>query len=130
MSSEQLIRVTVLANRNPKLSESEFNHHWAHKHGPLITSWLQRHGVVKYVQYHTTSAHKALLSQPTLSYDGMADFWVRRYEDFEEAYRDPFYLDVVKKDEEYLFDVESLVVTAGVEVCVIEQGKAVQALGE
>ncbi|KAH8634323.1 hypothetical protein IG631_09723 [Alternaria alternata] len=126
MSTEELVRVTVLANRNPKLSETEFNDHWANKHGPLITSWLQRHGIVKYVQYHTTSKHKALLKMPTLSYDGMADFWVRNYEDFEKAYEDPFYLEVVKKDEEYLFDLESLRVTAGVEYSVIEDGKVVQ----
>lgn len=76
-------------------------------------------------KYHTTSKHKALLKLPTLSYDGMADFWVRNYEDFEKAYEDPFYLEVVKKDEEYLFDLESLRVTAGVEYCVIEDGKVV-----
>ena len=63
---------------------------------------------------------------PTLSYDGMADFWVRKYEDFEKAYEDPFYLEVVKKDEEYLFDMESLRVTAGVDICVMEDGKVVQ----
>jgi hypothetical protein len=77
-------------------------------------------------KYHTTSKHRALLKMPTLSYDGMADFWVRNYEDFEKAYGDPFYLEVVKKDEEYIFDLESLRVTAGVEYCVIEDGKVVQ----
>jgi hypothetical protein len=50
MSTEELIRITVFANRNAKLSEDEFNDHWANEHGPLITSWLQRHGIVKYVQ--------------------------------------------------------------------------------
>lgn len=49
-----------------------------------------------------------------------------KHEDFEEAYEDLFYLDAVKNDEEHLFDVSSLVVTAGVEVCVIEQGKVVE----
>jgi hypothetical protein len=72
-------------------------------------------------KYHTTSKHKALLKMPT-----QADFWVRKYEDFEKAYEDPFYLEVVKKDEEYLFDLKSLRVTAGVEYCVIEDGKVVQ----
>jgi uncharacterized protein (TIGR02118 family) len=119
MSTEELVRVTVLANRNPKLSETEFNDHWANKHGPLIMD-------ADSSKYHTTSKHKALLKMPTLSYDGMADFWVRNYEDFEKAYEDPFYLEVVKKDEEYLFDLESLRVTAGVEYCVIEDGKVVQ----
>jgi hypothetical protein len=50
MSSEELIRITVFANRNPKLFEYEFSGHWASKHGPVITLWLQRHGIVKYVQ--------------------------------------------------------------------------------
>lgn len=63
---------------------------------------------------------------PTHSYDGTADFWVRKYEDFEKAYEDPFYLEVVKKDGEYLFDPNSLRVTAGVDYCVIEDGKVVQ----
>jgi len=54
MSNEQLIRITVCAKRNPKLSEDEFNDHWANKHGPLITSWLQRHNCVKYVQVRTS----------------------------------------------------------------------------
>lgn len=50
MSTVNLIRVTVCARRNPKLTEDEFNDHWANKHGPLITSWLQKHNCVKYVQ--------------------------------------------------------------------------------
>jgi hypothetical protein len=53
MSSDQLIRITVCAKRNPNLSEEEFNNHWANKHGPLITQWLRTHGCVKYVQVHS-----------------------------------------------------------------------------
>ena len=60
MSTEQLIRITVFANRNPILSEDEFNDHWKNKHGPLITSWLQRHGVVKYVQVRHHSSYTML----------------------------------------------------------------------
>lgn len=62
---------------------------------------------------------------PTLSFDGVAEFWVKKYEDFENAYSDPYYLDVVKKDEEYLFDVSSMRVTAGIELALIEGGKIV-----
>jgi hypothetical protein len=46
-------------------------------------------------------------------------------EDFERAYEDQYYLDVVKMDEEYLFDVGSVVVTGGTERVVIEDGKVV-----
>jgi hypothetical protein len=138
MPGEQLIRVTVCAKRNPKLSENEFNEHWS--------SWLQRHNCVKYIQvccslcpsflslslswltasqYHTTSAHRSRLTQNTLTYDGIADFWYKTFEDFEQAYEDDYYLNVVKKDEEFLFDMESLAVTAGVEQVIIEGGKVV-----
>jgi hypothetical protein len=50
MSTGKPIRVTVLAKRNPKLSEAEFHAYWENKHGPLITSWLQKYGVMKYTQ--------------------------------------------------------------------------------
>lgn len=56
----------------------------------------------------------------------MADFYVKSYGDFEAAYKDPFYIDVVKKDEQYLFDVETMLVTVGVEVGIIEDGKKVE----
>lgn len=77
------------------------------------------------MQYHTTTTHKNLTAQNTLSYDGMADFYVKRYEDFEKAYEDPYYKDVVKPDEEYLFDVQNMRVMVGTETCVIENGKVV-----
>ncbi|KAF3011141.1 hypothetical protein E8E13_011455 [Curvularia kusanoi] len=62
----------------------------------------------------------------TLSYDGSADFYVRRYEDFEDAYEDPYYKDVIKPDEEYLFDVDNMRVMVGTETCVIEDGRIVE----
>lgn len=78
------------------------------------------------LQYHTTSPHKNLTNQTTLSYDGMADFYVKRYEDFEKAYEDPYYKNVVKPDEAYLFDVENMRVMVGTETCVIEGGHIVE----
>lgn len=55
----------------------------------------------------------------------MADFYVRAYSDFEEAYKDPYYKDVVQPDEAYLFDVGSMRVMVGTERSVIEGGEAV-----
>lgn len=60
----------------------------------------------------------------------MADFYVRKYEDFEKAYDDPYYKDVVKSDEEYLFDVKNMRVMVGTETCVIEEGKIVEGRGQ
>jgi hypothetical protein len=49
-------------------------------------------------QYHTTSAYQSRMTQSTLPYDGVADFWYKSFEDFEKAYEDEYYLGVVKKD--------------------------------
>lgn len=32
------------------MSENEFNNYWAYEHGPLVTEWLLRCGIIKYVQ--------------------------------------------------------------------------------
>lgn len=164
MSTESLIRVTVLVNRKPGTTEEEFSKYWAYKHGPLATDWLKRNGIIKYVQvnsplaslylpsphsspttlspyllsshktqYHTTSAYKALgqkmfdaTGRSPLAYDGMGDFWVRKYEDFEAAFLDPYYQEVIQPDEKELIDMESIAVTIGVEYVVIEEGEIVE----
>ena len=61
-----------------------------------------------------------------MPYDGIADFWYKSFEDFEKAYEDEYYENVVKKDEEYLFDMSSLTLTTGAERAVIEDGKVVK----
>ena len=146
MSTEGLTRISVFANRNPSLSEEEFHAHWTEKHGPLVSSWLQKHGIIRYTQvlpppsptvaltdafqYHTPASHGDYITQnfsiPTLSYDGVADFYVKSLEDFKEAYEDPYYEDVVKKDEEYLFDVKNMRIMVGTETRIIEGSKIVQ----
>lgn len=65
-----------------------------------------------------------------MPYDGIADFWYKSYEDFERAYGDEYYVNVVRKDEEYLFDMLSLAITTGVERVVIEDGKTARQDGE
>jgi hypothetical protein len=60
-----------------------------------------------------------------MSYDGIADFWYKSFEDYEKAYEDEYYVNVVKKDEEYLFDMASLAITTGIERTVIDDEKDV-----
>ncbi|KAF2107075.1 EthD domain-containing protein [Lophiotrema nucula] len=133
MSTEPLIRVTVCVHRKPGTTEDEFSKYWAYKHGPLAIDWLKRNGIVKYVQYHTTPQYKALgqkmfdaTGRFPLSYDGMGDFWVRKYEDFEAAFLDPYYQRVIQPDEKNLIDMDSIAVTMGVEYVVIEGGEIVK----
>ncbi|KAF2635235.1 hypothetical protein P280DRAFT_536532 [Massarina eburnea CBS 473.64] len=133
MSTESLIRVTVCVNRKPGTTEEQFSKYWANNHGPLAIDWLQRNGIVKYVQYHTTSQYKALgqkmydaTGRAPLSYDGMGDFWVRKYEDFEAAFLDPYYLSSIQPDEKKLICMNTISVTIGVENIVLEEGKKVE----
>ncbi|KAF2439925.1 hypothetical protein P171DRAFT_342588, partial [Karstenula rhodostoma CBS 690.94] len=112
------------------ISEDEFYKEWAYEHGPLATEWLQRSGIVKYVPYHTTSEHKALgkkmfeaTGRSPLSCDGMVEFWVRKYEDYEAAFKDPFYLNAIKADEKKLVCPDTISVTIGAEYVLIEDGK-------
>ena len=49
-----------------------------------------------------------------------------RYEDFEKTLADPEYLEKIGPDEENFVDHESITVTVGTEVVVIEEEKAVE----
>ncbi|KAF7551828.1 hypothetical protein G7Z17_g4761 [Cylindrodendrum hubeiense] len=133
MNTESLIRVTVCVNRREGTTEEEFNKYWAYQHGPLATPWLQRCGIVRYVQYHTTSEHRNLakkmseaVGRPLLQYDGMGDFWVRKYEDFEAAFLDLEYQEKIRPDELKLIDMDSIAVTVGVDYVAIDGGEVVE----
>ena len=60
-----------------------------------------------------------------LDFDGLADFYVHKYEDFENAFKDPEYLQKVNPDESKFVDMDSLVVTIGYDHIVIENGDIV-----
>lgn len=66
------------------------------------------------------------VGRPTLDYDGMGDFWVQKYEDFEAAFLDPEYLESIRPDELKFVDMDSLRLTVGVDYVCIDDGKVVQ----
>jgi hypothetical protein len=66
------------------------------------------------------------VGRPTLQYDGMGDFWVRKYEDFEAAFLDPEYQEKIRPDELKLIDMDSIAVTVGVEYVAIDNGKVIE----
>jgi len=77
-------------------------------------------------QFHKTSA-KMRDANPSApggialgNFDGIADFYVRSYEEFTKAFEDPYYLEVVRPDEEKFVDMDSIVVTIGYEHVVFE----------
>ena len=66
MSKEHVIRISVFANRNPSLSKEQFHAHWIDKHGPLVSSWLQKHGFVQYTQVPNKSPHHPKLKKKSI----------------------------------------------------------------
>ncbi|KAF2095936.1 hypothetical protein NA57DRAFT_78710 [Rhizodiscina lignyota] len=134
MSSQSVIRLSMYFKRNPKLSEEEFHKYWTEDHAPLVSEWLAGHGVLRYVQNHFPPSTRAMaegvkelpLADLLLPFDGVADFWMYKLEDFLNATKDPYYKEKVAADEDYLFDRTATRMTIGKEVVVIENGKVLQ----
>ncbi|EEY18948.1 predicted protein [Verticillium alfalfae VaMs.102] len=130
MPLEKLVRITTLIPRKKGLSKDAFYKHWTEVHAPLCTDFMLRHGVVEYRQYHTTDEAKALgevmakaAGRPMLEYDGMSDAYVKDFKTFEDAFRDPEYLQKIRPDELAFIDVENLQMTIGYDWLVVENGK-------
>jgi len=58
-----------------------------------------------------------------LSYDGMGDFWVKKYGNFEAAFLDPYYQRVIQPDEKNLIDMESIAVTIELSMSSLKGGE-------
>jgi len=56
------ILITFFVTRSPNITEAEFHNHWSTHHGPLVTPWLKRSGVLEYNQVCRTShlPHKSI----------------------------------------------------------------------
>lgn len=68
MLSKEVIRLSIFVKRNPNISEDEFHKHWIENHIPLVGEWLTRHGILRYVQHHITSATRKMAQKTALRY--------------------------------------------------------------
>lgn len=60
-----------------------------------------------------------------LEYDGISDAYVRDFVEFQEAFKDPEYIEKIQPDELAFIDVENIQMTIGYDYQVIENGKPV-----
>lgn len=60
-----------------------------------------------------------------LSFDGISDAYVKDFATFQEAFKDPEYLEKIRPDELAFIDVENIQMTIGYDWGVIENGKVV-----
>ncbi|KAJ9603794.1 hypothetical protein H2200_011980 [Cladophialophora chaetospira] len=124
MSTSDKIRLCLLIPRKKGMSEAEFHSHWANQHGPLVSDTLIKYGIIEYNQFHRIAHKDEAIGIPP-HFDGIAELTFQKYEDMEAFYRDPFYLDKIRADEQKFIDFENIVFSAGKDVKVIEAGKFV-----
>jgi hypothetical protein len=62
------------------------------------------------------------VGRPVLDWDGIADFYVHKYEDFEAAFLDSEYRERIRPDELKLIDMETVRMTVGVDYVCIDEG--------
>lgn len=111
ISDKPLYRITTLFRARPDLTEAEFFQHWYSKHGPICAPWALHWNFVEYTQYQTSTEHRqALLGgkdgdfKAGSPFTACADFYVRDYNDYLAAFQDPYYLEVIKPDEDAFVD--------------------------
>lgn len=124
-------RITTLFSPHPSVSEAEFFDHWYSIHGPLCVPWALRYNIVEYTQYITPKAQRDVLAGGKSSeggvrgvsgYSACADFYVRDYEDFLRAFQDPYYIEVIRPDEDIFINKGKPLTTA--DGSIVEPGGA------
>lgn len=132
--SEECVQLITYIRRNPKLTLEQFYEYWEKVHGPKVIPVLEKYDVLEYSQvnykspvavtvliiikvhnsgkayFGTTSfwpgENKSAPPTELRDYDGIALFTVKSVERFMEAFKDPYFVDVVLPDEYILIDKE------------------------
>ncbi|KIX98399.1 uncharacterized protein Z520_05700 [Fonsecaea multimorphosa CBS 102226] len=132
-TKQKVMRVCMYLKRKPGLTEEEFNHYWSHVHGPLVRPLVEKYGILKYTQYHTSSnvqqstmeAWPELKALDVTPYDGVAEFLVKDIEGIKKSRDDPLFHEKIRPDEENFFDVKGMAWTIGWEEVYVLDGKIV-----
>jgi hypothetical protein len=154
-------QVLIYIKRNPKLSLEDFYHYWENSHGSLCAPWLAKSGILSYrqvrfafsictslplttPQIHTSgtilpndtmdfSPHKTSTATSPREFDGIAMFEVSSIDQFPDAFKDPYFINMIDPDEHYMIDKSGfqgglIASYVGNMVSVLDHGKSV--LGE
>ena len=63
--------------------------------------------------------------RPMLEYDGISDAYVKDFQTFQDAFKDPEYAEKIRPDELAFIDVENIQMTIGYDYWVVENGEPV-----
>jgi hypothetical protein len=136
----RLLKYTSYLYKNPKLSEEEFHDHWRKHHGKFPLEAMKKNGVVRYTQYHCTSATRALLKPMVqkrkdhpaaelvfeiADWDAIVQIWFKDFETWEAVAKEPIFGGGIFADESYLFDCARAYTTLGWEEDMLLDGEIV-----
>lgn len=117
----------------------------------MFTHRALHYGILEYTQYHTPTRLREALSQGkdgdfkgSSPFEACADFYVKDYKDYLAAFKDPYYLEVINKDEDLFVDkgqvegkgervaLRGVMAISAMGVCrsIIREGKAVVDVSE
>lgn len=132
---QRLLRVTLLAYRNPELTEEQFHYHWTNIHAPKVSAHLAKFGIISYKQYHCpASLRKSFTSAlPSLGkgvdssadYDGFVELLMPSLDCYEKALQDEYYINVVGPDDKYFADMDKSKIMIGWEEAYVQDGRVV-----
>jgi uncharacterized protein (TIGR02118 family) len=93
-----MVKLIICAKRKTGMTRKEFDAYWQNQHGPLVKSVpeFMRH-VRKYVQCHIVENSVPL--GVAASYDGVAELWFDSVEEIAQAFNEPRYLEIIRRDE-------------------------------
>ncbi|KAF4435885.1 hypothetical protein F53441_13393 [Fusarium austroafricanum] len=120
---ERMYHIQLFYNRKEGITPEQFNSYWANNHTKTAGDFHLRMG------YHSTPELRDMLrvpgAAPVLEFDGAAEFWVPSMETFQAMGNDPFYRDVIQKDEANFIDPKSFRMIVGVDYIVVKNQMAV-----
>ncbi|OAL33406.1 hypothetical protein AYO20_07262 [Fonsecaea nubica] len=139
MAQPQPVTIMALVRRKASMTPEEYSRHWREVHAPIVSPWLAKHGVLKYRQVHISpdsnkimngnahggNAHGGTLKviDKDLGFDGILEVQVPSWESFRKALEDPYYVEVVRPDEQNFFDEKQMVWSLGSEYIGVDGGK-------
>ncbi|KAH7357586.1 EthD domain-containing protein [Pyrenochaeta sp. MPI-SDFR-AT-0127] len=112
------IQIVTYIRRRRDLTQEQFYDHWKNVHAPKVVPWAEKHGISRYQQVYvsgsmvpiaaTASAPNAIskdnLPTTPVEFDGIAMFLVPSLKQFTDAFKDPYYTEVIEPDEREMLD--------------------------
>ncbi|KAH7391129.1 EthD domain-containing protein [Phaeosphaeria sp. MPI-PUGE-AT-0046c] len=118
-SAEQgCVQIVTYIRRKRNLSPAQFYDHWENDHALKVAPWIEKHGIRRYQQIHVSgsmvpvpasnSAPNAVstgaLPITPIEFDGIALFLASSLQQFTDAFKDPYYIEIIEPDEREFLD--------------------------